>query len=79
MNVKKAVSGGGPDPHPQNYPIFSTTVSGINTPLYATAPCHIARIFRPLPGSRHFKLKKAWFCLQSAMLFLAWGTLVHPV
>ena len=25
----------------------------------------VAGIFRPLPGSRHFKFKKARFCLQS--------------
>ena len=28
-------------------------------------------MFRPLPGSRQFKLKNAWFC-QAAILFLAW-------
>ena len=33
---------------------FKYQVSGIKTPGYATAPCHIAEIFRPLlPGSRH--------------------------
>ena len=28
-------------------------------PGYAPAPCHIAGMFRPLPGSRHLKLNKA--------------------
>ena len=29
------------------------------TPGYAPVPCQIAGIFRPLPGSRHLKQKKA--------------------
>ena len=34
---------------------------------FAPAPCHIAGIFQPLPGSRNFKLK-----ILPAILFLAW-------
>ena len=43
--------------------------------------CHIADIFRPLPGSRHFKLKTARFCLQyilsvaTSMFYIAKGVL----
>ena len=33
------------------------SVSGIKTPGFAPATCHTPVIFRPLPGSRHFKLK----------------------
>ena len=39
--------------------------SGIKTPGYAPAPCHIAGVFRPLPGSRHLTQKKVRFCLQT--------------
>ena len=39
--------------------------SGMKTQVYAPAPCHIAGDFRPLPGSRHFKQKRACFCLQT--------------
>ena len=37
-------------------PRFFNSVSGIKTPGYTPAPCHIVGIFRPLPGSTHFKL-----------------------
>ena len=37
---------------------FSVLYLWDNTPGYALAPCHIAGIFRPLPGSRHSKLEK---------------------
>ena len=33
-------------------------VSAMKTPGFASAPCYIAGIFRPQPGSRHIKPKK---------------------
>ena len=38
---------------------FEYQISWIKTPGYAPSPCHTTGIFRPLPGSRHFKLQKA--------------------
>ena len=38
---------------------------------FPPAPCHIAGIFRPLPGSRHFKLNRGYF-VSRGPLRLAW-------
>ena len=57
---------------------FSELVSGIKTSGYAPASCHIAGIFRPLPGSRHSKINTACFCLQSYLSMSADNVDVAP-
>ena len=57
---------------------FLALISGKETALYAVAPCHIAGIFRPLQGCRHFKLKihdDAYNCILR--VGGGWGTHAH--
>ena len=43
---------------------FSVLCFWVNTPWNAPVPCHFAGIYRPLPGSRAFKLRMDDFALS---------------